>query len=202
MTILFFILSLLLGLLVLAAGAALIFLKSQNLRLLLVSSNSPGLLVTHKDMLGKFITSKPSGSYIPIGEITRPHDLGEVELGIILSKKNPVLLKNIVKPVWPQYFSVYEVNQSMSNLINVLGVARDSRRTKQIDLAINLIWAYADDINSYYKWLERKRNDKLFNSKFTSNFSSYNVVETLSKISTREEAEKINSSIFRPWEHA
>lgn len=202
MTILFFILAVLLGLLLSIAVGAVIFLKSQNLRLLLVSSEGPGLLITHKDMLGKFITSKPSGTYLPIGEITRPHDLGEVELGIILSKKNPVLLKNIVKPVWPQYFSVYEVNQSMSNLINALGIARDSRRTKQIDLAINLIWAYADDINSYYKWLERKRDDTWFKSSFTSNFSSYHVVETLSKITTREEAEKINSSIFRPWEHA
>src|SRR5690606_36721700 len=133
---------------------ALIFLKSRRLRLLLVTSNSPGPFVTPKDMLGKFITSKASGYYIPIAEITRPHDLGEVELGIILLKKNPILLKNIVKPVWPQYFSVYEVNQSMSNLISVLGTARDSRRPKQIVLAIHLLWAYADDINSYYKWLE------------------------------------------------
>lgn len=201
MTILFFILGVLVGLLLVAGGAAL-FLKSQDLRLLFVSSDGPGLTVTHKDMDARFITSRPGSPYMPIGEFTRPHDLSEVEWGFILSKKNPLLLKNVVKSVWPQYFSVYEVNQSMSNLINVLGVARDSRRPKQIDLAINLIWAYANDINSYYKWVERERSGKLFKSNFTSNFSSYHVVEALSKITTREEAEKINSSIFRPWEHA
>ncbi len=201
MTILILTLGVLLGLLLVAGGAAL-FLKSQNLRLLLVSSEGPGLLVTHEDMFARFITSKPGGTYMPIGEITRPHDLSEVELGIILSKKNPVLLKNIVKPVWPQYFSIYEVNQSMSNLINVLGTARDSRRPKQIDLAINLIWAYADDINSYYKWLERRKTDVNFKGTFYSSFSAYNVVNTLNKIVTQAESEQIYSSLFKPWEHA
>lgn len=201
MTILILTLGVLLGLLLVAGGAAL-FLKSQNLRLLLVSSEGPGLLVTHEDMFARFITSKPNGSSFPVGKITRPHDLHEVELGIILSKKNPVLLKNIIGPVYPQYFSVYEVNQSMSNLINVLGTARDSRRPKLIDTAINLIWAYADDINSYYKMLEKKRNDKLFKSDFKGNFSSYNVVGALSKITTQQEAEHIYSSLFKPWEHA
>lgn len=201
MTILLFILGVLLGLLLAACGAALL-LKSQNLRLLLVSSEGPGLLVTHRDMFERFITSKPGGSYMPIGEIIRTHDLSEVDLGIALAKKNPDLLKNIVKPFWPQYFSVYEVNQSMSVLINVLVAARDSRRPKQIDLAIGLIWAYAEDINSYYKWLERRKTDVNFKEGFYSNLSTYNVVSILNKIVTQAESEQIYSSLFKPWKYA
>ena len=200
MTILFLLLGLIAGITA-TVGIIVVFLKSHDLRLLLVDSDGPGLAVTHEDLNNRFITSRPNGGSFPVGKFMKPTDLPEVELGLILAKKNPILLRNIVEPAYPQYFSVYSVNQSMSNLINVLGTARDSRRTKQIDTSINLIWAYANDINNYYKWLERKKTDNLFTGKFIGDFSSYNVVPALSKIVGQEESLNIFNSLFKPWDN-
>lgn len=190
----------LLGVLIVSAIAA-YFLKSQNLKILLVNHEGPGFLITHEDMMARFITSKPNGLSFPVGQVTRPQDLSEVELGMILAKKNPVLLNNLIQPIYPQYFAAYEINSSISQLINVLIKARENRRPKHIDRAIGIIYAYADTINQFYKWKERKSQSSKFTERFIHDFHEADIIRHLNNVLSSSDCLLVYNSLFKPWEN-
>lgn len=191
----------LLGVLIILATAA-YFLKSQNLKVLLVDKAGPGLLIAHEDLKHKFITSEPNGLSFAVGKIISPKDLSEVDLGVILAKKNPELLHNLIQPIYPQYFAAYEINKSMSHLINVLISARESRRPKNIDRAIGIIYEYADTINSFYKWKDRKSKSTRFTDTFSHDFQEVEITKHLSNIISTSESLEVYNSLFKPWKNA